>query len=406
MILNDKKVSNFDNLKTYQKWLKLPSEDNRYYSFLPKEVAKGFHQRYKERPDFYRKDSKDAAERWYGDDHINTKANEYLTSEFPYAEFMEKRMKYKYDRLFSYIEKWDIYLVLLIWQQYGNKKWYLERVFFFQPQTEEQFAFSIGKFKQMYLMLPAEEVKYMGSFQTAYDMFYSYYQRIQHPDTTKLLKSTGKFQYLPFEKLEKINYFKILNTSEEAVYNYELLLKAGAKKLAFGLLMRRRMITKDLLINIKHLLKLNRSFEYYDEILDSLINKKRDAKKRLTLKKIDAKMNNMQRLYFEVGKYILFSPTSLKQMQHESNILNHCLGKSMIERYSSKIVNKETVILFLRLKDKPDEPMYTVQITDGVLTQCRTKNNAVDPKVTDLMKSFIQSNIDKLSFDNQQIQCN
>lgn len=373
----------------------IPPMSERYYAFLPAAVAKQFDERYSKRPDFYNRDKK-ASEEWYGDESLNKKANEYLVQQFPYHEWFNENYKFQNDReQFSYLEKWGKWIVIIIGSIYGNK-WYLERVLFYDPETEEHVGYALGLFKTIYLMIPAEHKRNGTSWWTGYDTFYSQRQRLQHPDSTAILKSMDKYKYIPLEKFDKINYFHLLNATQEMVNNYEVLLKYGATKMATGLLMNRKMLQKKDFRMWKELLKKNRAYNYIDYYIQEAERTDREMKesqkRKMELKDIDKKLQSMKKLYFEYGKYILRMPESIDDMEYESKVLNHCLGKSMLKQYSNSIVNGESLIMFLREKENPERPYFTIEIKGDQLIQCRTENNMVNQDVTLMVESFIQEN--------------
>lgn len=382
----------------------IPNKIDRYYSFLPEEISKFFDERYLKNPKYYNRDKKQAEEKWYGDDIINRKANEYALSKFPYYEFIRTNAKYKYDTTFTYLVKWDRFIVLLEWYIYSSFDGAsCNRIFFIDPITEEQLAYGVGSFKNIWMMLPAESIKYMGQWQTAYDKFYTHYQRLQHPDTINLLKTVDKYKYIPVEKFHKINYFRLLNAASPAIYQYELLIKMGANKLAYELLMRHEIWSKKDIIKYKHEIINKKSYYFINQLIRKDIKIKEEQEERMKLMDIDVKLRRMKKLFYDIGKYILKSPESLKDMQHESNILNHCLGKSQIRRYATEIVNNEGIILFLRDKNNIDDPYYTLEIKNGELIQCRTSNNETSADIQEIVKEWLFHNKEIL-FNEMQAQ--
>lgn len=59
---------------------------------------------------------------------------------------------------------------------------------------------------------------------------------------------------------------------------------------------------------------------------------------------------------------------------------NHTCVGNYIERYASGRTN----ILFIRRKDSPDVPFFTVEVIGDRIIQCRTKNNQCAEKGSDV----------------------
>lgn len=403
MIHEGKKISPFESINTYKKWLKLPPEDERYYSFLPLKYAKKFHERYKEKPHLYKRDEKDASDRWYGDDRVNRKANEYALSDFPYEEFMEKNLKYKKDAFFTFLIMWNDYIVLQEWHYYGGDiyykaQWYMKRVMFIHKETQEEFAYAKAAFKNIYIMIPAQGVRNMGNYQTAYDYFYTHEQRLQHPDSIKLLKSLERFKYLPIEKFEKINYFKLLNATEAKIYTCELSIKSGGRKAASEILIYNLNIDKSQFKKYLPIIKNNRSLKNQMD-RDAQIEmektlKKQQSAERLRLKDLNEELIKMKPLQFQYNDFIIMTPKDFMDMQFETNKLNHCVGAS--DRYLKKIVTGESMIFFLRKIDNPDDPFMTIEVDNREVIQVRGHTNATDNEITQMIKDWYMHVKEKL----------
>ena len=68
-------------------------------------------------------------------------------------------------------------------------------------------------------------------------------------------------------------------------------------------------------------------------------------------------------LEWENDKYKIIVPKSLVDIIFEGNTLHHCAGST--DRYFDRICQHETYICFLRKKDKPKEPYYTIEVEPG-----------------------------------------
>lgn len=75
---------------------------------------------------------------------------------------------------------------------------------------------------------------------------------------------------------------------------------------------------------------------------------------------------------FEYENFIVRPPTSVNEIVAEGHALHHCVGTGL---YIDRIIANEGYIFFIRLAEKPEEPFFTAEVTDGRLTQCRGTNN-------------------------------
>ena len=68
-------------------------------------------------------------------------------------------------------------------------------------------------------------------------------------------------------------------------------------------------------------------------------------------------------LEWENDRYRIIVPKSLVDIIFEGNALHHCAGST--DRYFDRICQHETYICFLRKKNKPKEPYYTIEVEPG-----------------------------------------
>lgn len=74
-------------------------------------------------------------------------------------------------------------------------------------------------------------------------------------------------------------------------------------------------------------------------------------------------------------KLMIVFPKSGEEIKTEGKVLHHCVGT-----YVESVAKGETMILFVRKVDKPDEPYFTLEYRNGRVAQCRGKNNCSMPK--------------------------
>lgn len=89
-------------------------------------------------------------------------------------------------------------------------------------------------------------------------------------------------------------------------------------------------------------------------------------------------------LEYKGARLTAIIPRQLSEIYEEGRKLNHCVGS-----YAKRIVDGETVIAFLRVNDKVDQPYCTVEIRDHRIVQARGFSNREGryiPGVTDFLK--------------------
>lgn len=65
--------------------------------------------------------------------------------------------------------------------------------------------------------------------------------------------------------------------------------------------------------------------------------------------------------------FTLRMPETQTDLNNESSVLSHC-----VRTYGDKVSRGDTVIYFIRRKEDPEEPFYTLEIKpDGKFVQCR-----------------------------------
>ena len=74
---------------------------------------------------------------------------------------------------------------------------------------------------------------------------------------------------------------------------------------------------------------------------------------------------------YEHGEFLIRVPEHLSDIAREGYALHHCAGSS--ERYFERIMTGETYICFLRKKEDPEIPFYTIEVEpNGTIRQSRT----------------------------------
>lgn len=86
-----------------------------------------------------------------------------------------------------------------------------------------------------------------------------------------------------------------------------------------------------------------------------------------------------------IGNYTFVLPKELQELKAEGKALSHCVGS-----YAGNVARGETVILFVRQKDKVDNPLYTLEIRKGRIIQLRgMKNKDADADAWESSKKLL-----------------
>lgn len=84
------------------------------------------------------------------------------------------------------------------------------------------------------------------------------------------------------------------------------------------------------------------------------------------------------------GTFFIRPPFTQEEIVREGKLMKHCVGT-----YAERHMKGDTDILFMRRCDKPDTPLYTIEIKDGFERQIRGKANL--PVKTSEEKQFHQN---------------
>ncbi len=132
-------------------------------------------------------------------------------------------------------------------------------------------------------------------------------------------------------------------------------------------------LTDDFILYPRHLKEAHdRASEMFSKRRTEIYNQKIAAEYAGLLKQYRMTRNGL----------MIVPPKTAAEIVEEGHALHHCVGG-----YVSRVANKECVILFLRKKEDPDKPFYTIEVRDGEVHQIRGHDNCdPSPKVEAYMK--------------------
>ena len=104
----------------------------------------------------------------------------------------------------------------------------------------------------------------------------------------------------------------------------------------------------------------------HSDAIDAYNNMKDEIKKQGYHKRLQQLLGLEQ----TIGNSTFVLPQELHELKEEGKNLKHCVGT-----YADSVACGETVIVFVRQKEKVDNPLYTLEISDGKIVQLRGKRN-------------------------------
>lgn len=103
-----------------------------------------------------------------------------------------------------------------------------------------------------------------------------------------------------------------------------------------------------------------------------------------TEKQFKTRVSKLLKYEYENEKYMIVAPKKTKDVVREGEILRHCVSS-----YIENIANGYTSVLFIREKNNPHKPFYTLELRNNKITQVRGfANRPVENKE---LKQFIES---------------
>lgn len=123
----------------------------------------------------------------------------------------------------------------------------------------------------------------------------------------------------------------------------------------------------------------------HEELIEESREREIKAKEDLDNKK-DKKYEKYRKrdsyLEMETEQFVLRLPKRIHEIRQEGNAMHHCVAT-----YIDRVAKGETTILFLRKKQDPETPFYTMEVNNGVMIQCRAKYNG---DMTEEVKEFVE----------------
>lgn len=115
------------------------------------------------------------------------------------------------------------------------------------------------------------------------------------------------------------------------------------------------------------------------------------------IKKMSNKLNEL--FNWQYKDYLIISPKSADEIIREGQILRHCVGT-----YVEKVVTEESIILFLRKKENPEQPYFTIEVNPSYkeIKQCRGSNNksmSTDKEIKKVIEKYEKEKLKSIIYD-------
>ncbi|WP_340004441.1 PcfJ domain-containing protein [Paenibacillus sp. FSL K6-0276] len=106
---------------------------------------------------------------------------------------------------------------------------------------------------------------------------------------------------------------------------------------------------------------------------------------------IAERVSELKRFRFQHKELFIIPATTSEDLIKEGKELSHCVGG-----YLTKYAHGKCDIFFVRKKDKPSEPYYTMEVVEGEVRQCRGfENKAMTTEVKEFVDLFKAKRLSK-----------
>jgi hypothetical protein len=140
----------------------------------------------------------------------------------------------------------------------------------------------------------------------------------------------------------------------------------NARKLEYDLKLDMVLFPKD----------LNEAHDRVANIIKTKANEQYNNTICMMEKELNSKFN------YENNQFIIRAPHDVAEIVEEGSKLNHCVGT-----YIERIAKGTTSVLFIRDKNNPDKPFYTMEVQNLKVIQCRGLRNC---DMTPEVKAFVE----------------
>jgi hypothetical protein len=133
--------------------------------------------------------------------------------------------------------------------------------------------------------------------------------------------------------------------------------------------------------------------EDLQEAHDRVISEDKTQTNNKILKGVRKQYKALQKFIFENQKYIIRPVRNVTELRKESKELSHC-----VRRYAEDIATGKTSIFFMREKEAPDTPLYTIEYRDNKIIQFQGyKHSNPPPELKTLANKWVNEYIPQVA---------
>lgn len=106
----------------------------------------------------------------------------------------------------------------------------------------------------------------------------------------------------------------------------------------------------------------------HDKAVDTINQLERELKRQT----YEKRLNQIKNYDKEIDEFVFLVPKDLQEIVDKGNELRHCVGN---QDYLDRHANGQTTIVFIRQKDKPNAPCFTMEYANQRVVQIQGKRN-------------------------------
>lgn len=140
---------------------------------------------------------------------------------------------------------------------------------------------------------------------------------------------------------------------------------------------------------------------------DQMYKEYQEFQKKEERKKLRKMRNTVNKIFKEEGAwlegqienkdYLFAVPKKWQDLRQEGDVLGHCVGS-----YVEHIAQKHCSVYFIRRKEKPEMPFYTVELQNGKVVQCQGKGRCVPTEEVRGFLDYAEKKLQALKTDAEK----
>ncbi|WP_233541959.1 MULTISPECIES: PcfJ domain-containing protein [Vagococcus] len=120
----------------------------------------------------------------------------------------------------------------------------------------------------------------------------------------------------------------------------------------------------------------------HDKAVDTINQLERELKRQT----YEKRLSQIKKYDKEIDEFVFLVPKDLQEIVDEGNKLRHCVGN---QNHLDRHAKGQTTIVFIRQKDKPNKPYFTMEYANQHVVQIQGKRNREEVP-TNISQAVIQ----------------